>query len=168
MIKGCQVTCECPPTCTTNADCGANELCRFGTFGCGGGSKIGFCDGRPDPITCGTGGPVCGCDGEVYESRCAASVAGTAITDAPGTDCDAERVPCTDDPNGLRCFVANEWCALQSPESSFPDTCQRFGGTVTPCSTLDCDCLDKIAQEQSAQTCTCSVLPSGLHVVACH
>lgn len=84
------------------------------------------------------------------------------MSDAPGENCAAERLPCTDDPDGVHCYAENEWCVVgESP------WCGRFDAFATPCQELTCDCLDQVYQEQNAFPCTCTELTSGLLVVEC-
>jgi Kazal-type serine protease inhibitor domain len=60
--------------------CAATEYCDYGTgYPCGGADNTGVC--RPRPLVCSPiAGTVCGCDGKVYESKCAANANGTDVT----------------------------------------------------------------------------------------
>ncbi|MCB9732070.1 MAG: hypothetical protein H6745_05495 [Deltaproteobacteria bacterium] len=70
----------CAPTaCGADADCGEGRLC----YRAGGCEGAGTCVDRPRVCaTEATAAPVCGCDGRVYASRCAALAAGQGVAGA--------------------------------------------------------------------------------------
>ncbi len=61
----------------TGASCGATEYCDWGALPnvCGGDDSTGTCKARPAACVP-SDGIYCGCDGKVYESTCAAALAG--------------------------------------------------------------------------------------------
>jgi hypothetical protein len=62
LAGGCSTT----RTCTTNADCGANETCAFRIGSC---STEGECKTPPSP-ECGFETSYCGCDGTMVTGGC--------------------------------------------------------------------------------------------------
>jgi hypothetical protein len=61
--------------CGPSTPCGPEEYCAYTPGLCGKGKQPGTC--RPRPTACeDRDGPVCGCDGKVHESACAAHAAG--------------------------------------------------------------------------------------------
>jgi len=72
--------CPAPDICGgfAGAPCAGDEFCDYLEGRCGAADGIGVCRPRPDLCT-GPVDEVCGCDGEVYTSRCAANQAGTDI-----------------------------------------------------------------------------------------
>lgn len=64
--------------CRSNDACAPDEYCAFSPELCGKGQKAGAC--RPRPAVCAAEyDPVCGCDGNHYESACAAHAAGVDL-----------------------------------------------------------------------------------------
>lgn len=148
------------PTCKNNADCKPDEYCRFFAGSCGE-EWPGSCAARP--VTCSGAAPACGCDGKTYDSVCEANRAGISVSNAPGENCAAERLPCSDDPDGLHCFAENEWCVM----GELP-ACDRFSDVVAPpCQELTCECLALVYEDLSQYPCTCTELSSGLLVIEC-
>lgn len=79
--------CEAPPGKTCGgfggATCGSGEYCDWGALPnwCGGDDGTGTC--KPRPTSCEPAdGIFCGCDGKVYESTCAAALAGVGVRKA--------------------------------------------------------------------------------------
>lgn len=68
----------CPSTgaCTSDADCGGTDYCRFVIGACGG---TGTCTMRSGPICSGLYDPMCGCNGTTYSNPCNAGAAGMSI-----------------------------------------------------------------------------------------
>ncbi len=64
-----------PPSCTSNAECGATEYCATATGACG---STGACQARP--VSCsGLWKPVCGCNGKTYANACKAAQVGVPV-----------------------------------------------------------------------------------------
>lgn len=65
-------------TCGPADPCGPGEYCAYTPGLCGKGKRPGTCEPRPE--SCSTPGePVCGCDGQVHASACAAHAAGVDL-----------------------------------------------------------------------------------------
>lgn len=70
-----QGTCAQAVKCTSNAQCGSGDFCAKPDGKCG---SEGICAQRP--VLCPPGvAPVCGCDGQSYNNRCEAFVAGVDV-----------------------------------------------------------------------------------------
>ncbi|MCB9507584.1 MAG: hypothetical protein H6700_07850 [Myxococcales bacterium] len=74
--------------CSSNADCGAAELCMFTEGSCGEDGQVGACYAVPEMCTMDYR-PVCGCDGVTYGNACGAHAAATSVRTA-GQTCDGE------------------------------------------------------------------------------
>ena len=134
--------------CGTNLDCMAHEYCAGGAIDdrC---LSAGYCRPRETSCSGAEPSPVCGCDGQTYESSCAAIAAGVrrVSTTACGEmtflgdySCGA-RGEC---PVGLRCCAASRLCVRADCESC----CGRLPSGRFGCE-VDSDCR----QEPDAQYC---------------
>jgi len=65
--------------CESNDDCSADAFCKPGGYACDDDFDD-TCTSRPSDCSSSPTKPVCGCDGVVYESRCAAEAAGVGTT----------------------------------------------------------------------------------------
>ena len=61
--------------CSTDVECGTGSFCKTATSQCG---KTGVCTVKPQ-VCDAIYAPVCGCDGKVYASACAADAAGMSV-----------------------------------------------------------------------------------------
>lgn len=145
--------------CSDNADCATTELCEFGDHSCGASGQPGSCVPRPDDCAQ-EDRPVCGCDGELYPSQCAAASSGVGV-DFLG-ECEL--------PNGAFacgfsfCIHGDEYCleqggAMPSFEClALPPVCQPPDcSCITSC--CGCDnascCSDFCINDDDALTYTC-------------
>jgi hypothetical protein len=97
--------CSAPEVCTATLPCPFNSYCDLPDDSCGKASLLGTC--KPIPMGCPPDKPmVCGCNGTVYESLCAASAGGVDIDGNDGCDVPFGLFPC----GGLFCKVGSEVC----------------------------------------------------------
>jgi len=75
-----EADCGSGAQCTSNTACTLNEYCHFDTLldACGSNNAWGKCSSRPKACT-GPVAAVCGCDGNSYESACAAALSGSSV-----------------------------------------------------------------------------------------
>lgn len=138
-----------PPLCggLAGATCSDGYYCAFDNGTCGGDDSGGVC--LPMPGVCDEpGNPVCGCDGQIYASECAAHLAGFDVSSA--TSC---MFACG---TGV-CHHGTEYCQISTSGGQpydvvclpVPDTCNGEPS---------CDCISCGSCEQS---------PSGDVTVTC-
>lgn len=136
---------ECPPDrpkrvgieCPSCDGCPTGSTCDFANQVCG--SNDGSC-ATPESF-CKTwakiSGPVCGCDGEVYPSACAAIQAGTVLNRTGCSPPTPDLFPC----GYMYCKRNSEFCRV-----GFGDTDDRHYECVAvpaSCSILDCACVSE-------------------------
>lgn len=118
--------------CRTSGECGEGLFCELGGLypSCNDTAEA-VCAPRPDTCDGATPYPVCGCDGNVYESPCEAQRAGT---NPEGDDC-------TPPPDLASC--GNTFCdPTTSLCATVGDAGQRCHSLPSTCDgTVDCDCL---------------------------
>jgi Kazal-type serine protease inhibitor domain len=75
------MTAGCQTTCSSNTDCSNGDYCQFVEGECLTTTPLlGYCQSLPDAAACtGLVSPVCGCNGESYESPCAAALASQTV-----------------------------------------------------------------------------------------
>ncbi len=150
--------------------CGPNEYCADPDGGCGSGSHWvegqgwvpgASCQARPS--TCAAGpGPVCGCDGLVYENACIAAQQGLGVGYA-GCTPPAGFVAC----GTTFCDASINYCNTSGPIQDTEDavlTCEPFPPECAGLPAPDCACvLDSLTQCTSSEP-TCQVDGPGLQV----
>jgi hypothetical protein len=95
--------------CRDNAACGPDRYCAFEPLLCGKGKRPGTCRTRPGSCTGTAFSPVCGCDGEVYGSECAAHAAGVDLAVMGGCGTRTPNwMPC----GKQFCDVRKDYCAI--------------------------------------------------------
>jgi len=115
--------CGLKDACFTNKDCAADEFCMLNPNMCEG---LGSCvqtppDCQPGPLD----NPVCGCDGNTYESYCLAMAAGVSTWDM-NQGCVASGATCNDsaecDPDGF-CWRPDGDCGGSGICHTRPEDC---------------------------------------------
>jgi hypothetical protein len=129
--------------------CASDEYCDWLDNKCGTVPDTPMC--RPRPEDCGTGDPVCGCDGEVHPSECAANVAGTDLGEftceppagmfACGTHlCTSEAELCQNIPSDGSAPAAF-WLCLTTPPGCLDNwSCACIQPVYDP--TMACSCTE--------------------------
>lgn len=151
--------------CNTAAECGATEYCSWHNLVCKDRGTPhedapGACAPRDENcIDAGAGGPVCGCDGNTYPSRCDANTAGIDVQNEGGCPPPQGTFAC-----GFGfCTIDVEVCVslLVDGNDQGPDGHQ----CVSPeaCSPAACDCLGPIIGSE----CTCAPTNDGGIAVDC-
>lgn len=145
--------------CTSSAECAGDEYCRWIDDSCGVSGLSGQCTPRSDCDN-GNGRPVCGCDGAVHDTRCAAQDAGIDVDFLGGCETPAGAFDC-----GFSfCINGDEYCQQlggNDPSAEcivLPPVCQPPDcSCVTTC--CGCDnascCSDFCTNEGGALTYTC-------------
>jgi hypothetical protein len=129
--------------------CADTHWCDWDDNSCGGSDGTGTCQPRPDtckPLE----EPVCGCDGTVYPTDCAAQMAGQDVADAGGCTPAAGEFAC----GHLFCTAADDYCRRSvSDVAGIPDdwACIALPGGCG--ATPDCTCL---AGETCGDMCAAS------------
>jgi hypothetical protein len=131
---------ELPPSTPCPPACGSGQYCNFGDRVCGAAQGSGRCAVVASGCVADSS-PVCGCDGQVYDSICQANAAGFDVSTRP-SDCEAppNHVAC----NGLYCSTGQEACV-------------HF---VAPVDEWSCEPLPDACKSTSAY-CTCFGASSG-------
>jgi hypothetical protein len=127
-----------------NRKCAADEYCDYEVNNCGVADSDGTCQPRPVACPAILAQEVCGCDGKVHSSECAAYVSGTDLN-ANGT-CDkvAGKFAC----GYLLCDLRTEYCRAE-PHARTPETYACM--TLPVCqSAPSCGCL---AGERCGNAC---------------
>ncbi len=155
-----RTTCMCPPECTKSDQCGPDAICIFDDGNCGKDRK-GYClpPARASQWVCNDQKPTCGCDGNLYQSSCAAVAARVSPSAAATDNCAAPPLPCSDSPSTPSCYPTL-LCRVQNQGGSLSGWCERFAAA---CAQPSCDCV-----AYNAQTCNCEMLPSGIVRLTCN
>jgi hypothetical protein len=143
-----------PRACRDNFACDASEYCGFSPGLCGLGQAAGLC--RVRPIACPSAyRPVCGCDGQIYDSACAARAArvdldvtgrckallpdwaacGARYCDARTSYCELYLSDVFDLPTTKTCRPLPAACRPRDGDAGAPPTCACFPAG-TPCLTF--------------------------------
>lgn len=125
--------------CNGTGQCPEGTYCNDFTNGCFQGGAMGTCD----PVTlCNPSGLVCGCDGSIYESDCAAFKAGVDLS-LSGCEAPADTFVC----GALYCKSHAETCVHYVGFAMY-DACEKYPPACDPAQQmLTCKCL--------APTCMC-------------
>jgi len=136
----------CGETCT------ASEYCSHFDWRCGAG-VAGTCSPRPSDCTSAAPGPVCGCDGKVYEHFCAAWAAGVDIGPTSACQTPTGYFVC----GGLYCSMTTQYCTYEVGDLS-GHYCSPLpaGCGAAP----SCACLASLP-------CTCAATSDGGLVATC-
>jgi hypothetical protein len=125
--------------CNKKLSCGPSSTCRFPDFGCGATSLLGTC--TPAAASCPPGSPpVCGCDGQTYDSSCEAASFGVDVSDDAPCATPSGRFRC----GPLFCQLGSEAC------SHVTDYSKGFANEAWACETLPAGCVDG---------CDCGICP---------
>jgi hypothetical protein len=132
--------------CTSTADCADDELCAWIDDSCGASGLIGECTPRSTTCDNGVGRPVCGCDGVVYDTLCAAQDAGQDVDFLGGCATPAGAFDC-----GFSfCITGDEYCQQQGGALPTAEC------TVLPpvCQPPDCSCITTCCGCDNASCCS--------------
>lgn len=116
--------------CTSNTDCDPDQLCYFVEAASCGEVAAGLC--FPFPLGCEgvEPSPVCGCDGQTYESQCAADLAGVAVReDGECAQCEPAFGFEPEEPNPV-ISADGGWQLYTAAPPSFDHLEVPFGSTV--------------------------------------
>ncbi|NIO19717.1 MAG: hypothetical protein GTN76_02975 [Candidatus Aenigmarchaeota archaeon] len=119
--------------CKSDSDCASTEFCEFDNCDYEAGEDSGYCTFRPDANQCEVVGPVCGCDGNTYQSNCHRQAAGVSmgyrkecIDQISFKDCDMQ----SDCYGGLECIEFFDLKGVVPPrigtKCAEPDPCSYF------------------------------------------
>lgn len=131
--------------CASNDDCAVGDYCEFADHSCGASGQPGGCAPRPTDCT-EEDRPVCGCNGELYASQCAAA----------GSGIDVDFLGECEIPNGAFacgfsfCIHGDEYCLEQG--GAMPS----FECLVLPpvCQPPDCSCITTCCGCDNASCCS--------------
>jgi hypothetical protein len=118
------------PTCSAAHGCASGEWCLYPDALCGKGMGSGTCTPISE-LTC-EATQVCGCDGNIYPTVCAAARAGVDTTDATSCPVPAGEVTC----GGTYCRGAAELCSVTKSFVAATSVCQ----TSVVCAPLPSAC----------------------------
>jgi hypothetical protein len=132
------LACKSTPA-ESDAGCRSDQLKVYAPGLCGKGKKPGVC--APKPVSCaGPYAPVCGCDGQVYDSECAAHASGIDVSTTGGCK---RAIPGWVACGGHFCDVGTSYCemflsdVLDPPSDYFcrplPASCLPRDGAVPGC-----------------------------------
>jgi Kazal-type serine protease inhibitor domain len=144
------------PTCTSNAECTAFEICTKASCG----EPTGLCEPREATCTR-TFAPSCGCDGVTYLNDCLRKASGVPLR-KPGecgreaSRCGRDKPPCSADAFCAR-LVNGPECGPQEAEGTcwiIPTSCDPANGgddAWTPCGPPEKKCTDTCSAIRSEQ-----------------
>ena len=141
--------------------CSAVEYCDYPDGSCGAADQTGTCKRRPEVCPAVAGPPICGCDGAVYSSECAAYLNGTDLNASGGCPVPSGSFAC----GYAQCELATQYCrrephAMNGDSAScplLPASC----GTDASCACLGeerCG-LDCSGEPKGGLTVTCPPTP---------
>lgn len=136
-------------TCTSSTDCGAGQYCAFADHKCGLGAKEGECDVLSSKEKCAgeASESVCGCNGSIFPSRCAAQTLGDI---GEGCTTPADAFPC----GFLFCNTKLQFCLETTRDGLADYQCVNW-----QCTAHDCTCPEV--------KCTCDVRKDSTVIVRC-
>lgn len=140
-------------------DCAADHYRAWPSEVCGVGLQgtPSMCMPRAEHCSVGASGPVCGCDGKMYQSWCAANTAGVDVNDKGGCTPPAGMFACG---HGF-CTVASEYCDIELSDTVDPN--HHACAPLPPgCSPAACACLSL-----AVYNCSCITTPEGGLVRSC-
>jgi hypothetical protein len=127
--------------CSASAPCKAGLFCDWQDNKCGAGSASGVCSPPPSPCTF-EYAPVCGCDGQVAATACAAQTAGTDLNDLGGCTPPAGSFAC----GSIFCTSGQQFCQRWVTDMmGFEDgyLCKPLPSACAPAPS--CDCLSSVS-----------------------
>ncbi|HEX3597909.1 MAG TPA: hypothetical protein VHU80_22525 [Polyangiaceae bacterium] len=127
--------------CRGETDCPPDEYCAYAPALCGKGHVPGVC--RLKPRQCAEATPVCGCDGKVYGTACAAHASGVDLAELGGCKTPVfDFIPC-----GQRyCDARTSYCEIYLSDVLEPPTthaCRPLPESCKPGASHppECDCF---------------------------